>query len=53
MPERATTNREEEILKLVAEGHTSQQIADMLVISIKTVERHRANLFRKLASMTA
>jgi DNA-binding NarL/FixJ family response regulator len=47
-PGRAITDREEEILKLVAEGHTSQQIADMLVISVKTVERHRANLLRKL-----
>ena len=48
LPERAITDREEEILKLVAEGHTSQQIADMHVISVKTVERHRANLLRKL-----
>ncbi|EFL20364.1 LuxR family DNA-binding response regulator [Streptomyces himastatinicus ATCC 53653] len=48
LPERAITDREEEILKLVAEGHTSQQIADMLVISVKTVERHRANLLQKL-----
>ncbi|MFD7506675.1 response regulator [Streptomyces sp. NPDC059850] len=48
VPERAITDREEEILKLVAEGHTSQQIADMLVISVKTVERHRANLLQKL-----
>ena len=42
------TGREEEILKLVAEGHTSRQIAQMLVISVKTVERHRANLLQKL-----
>lgn len=48
IPERAITNREEEILKLVAEGHTSQEIADILVISVKTVERHRANLLEKL-----
>ena len=40
--------REEEILKLVAEGHTSKEIADLLVISVKTVERHRANLLQKL-----
>ncbi|MEV0239778.1 response regulator transcription factor [Streptomyces sp. NPDC050674] len=45
---RSLTGREEEILKLVAEGHTSQEIADLLVISPKTVERHRANLLRKL-----
>ncbi|MCW7987719.1 regulator [Streptomyces platensis subsp. clarensis] len=47
-PAKAITDREEEILKLVAEGHTSQEIADLLVISIKTVERHRANLLQKL-----
>lgn len=45
---KAITDREEEILKLVAEGHTSQEIADILVISVKTVERHRANLLEKL-----
>ncbi|WP_432590201.1 response regulator transcription factor [Streptomyces sp. HD1123-B1] len=48
IPERAITEREEEILKLVAEGHSSQKIADLLVISVKTVERHRANLLQKL-----
>ncbi|MEU0218963.1 response regulator transcription factor [Streptomyces sp. NPDC006265] len=48
LPARAITDREEEILKLVAEGHTSQEIADILVISPKTVERHRANLLQKL-----
>jgi DNA-binding NarL/FixJ family response regulator len=42
------TDREEEILKLVAEGHSSKEIAEMLVISVKTVERHRANLLQKL-----
>jgi DNA-binding NarL/FixJ family response regulator len=47
-PARAITEREEEILKLVAEGYTSQEIADLLVISPKTVERHRANLLQKL-----
>ena len=48
VPAKAITEREEEILKLVAEGHTSQEIADMLFISVKTVERHRANLLQKL-----
>ncbi|MFI0818870.1 response regulator [Streptomyces sp. NPDC021098] len=48
IPERPITGREEEILKLVAEGHSSQQIAELLVISVKTVERHRANLLQKL-----
>jgi DNA-binding NarL/FixJ family response regulator len=47
-PARPITEREEEILKLVAEGHSSKEIARMLVISIKTVERHRANLLHKL-----
>ncbi|WP_067478790.1 response regulator [Actinomadura hibisca] len=42
------TPREEEILKLVAEGHSSREIADILVISVKTVDRHRANLLAKL-----
>ncbi|SDG56275.1 DNA-binding response regulator, NarL/FixJ family, contains REC and HTH domains [Lentzea fradiae] len=48
LPPRTITDREEEILKLVAEGHSSREIADMLVISVKTVERHRANLLQKL-----
>ncbi|TXL88643.1 response regulator transcription factor [Streptomyces sp. IB2014 016-6] len=48
IPEKAVTVREEEILKLVAEGHSSKEIAEMLVISAKTVERHRANLLQKL-----
>ncbi|MGW7366114.1 response regulator [Streptomyces sp. NPDC054841] len=48
LPARAITDREEEILKLVAEGHTSKEIGDILVISTKTVERHRANLLQKL-----
>jgi DNA-binding NarL/FixJ family response regulator len=48
IPDKVITDREEEILKLVAEGHTSQEIADLLVISVKTVERHRANLLQKL-----
>jgi DNA-binding NarL/FixJ family response regulator len=40
--------RESEIVKLIAEGHTSRAIAEMLVISEKTVERHRANILEKL-----
>ncbi|MEV0976231.1 response regulator transcription factor [Streptomyces sp. NPDC049915] len=47
-PDRILTPREEEVLKLVAEGHSSQQIADLLFISVKTVQRHRANLLHKL-----
>ncbi|MFJ2112664.1 MULTISPECIES: response regulator [unclassified Streptomyces] len=48
LPDSAITPREEEILKLVAEGHTSKEIAGLLLISAKTVERHRANLLQKL-----
>lgn len=33
---------------MVAEGHSSKEIAELLVISVKTVERHRANLLQKL-----
>jgi DNA-binding NarL/FixJ family response regulator len=40
--------RENEIVKLIAESYSSRQIADALVISEKTVERHRANIFAKL-----
>jgi len=42
------TPRELEVVKLVAEGHTSDEIAAMLVISRKTVDRHRANILEKL-----
>jgi DNA-binding NarL/FixJ family response regulator len=40
--------REQEVVKLVAEGYTNKQIAETLVISEKTVERHRANVLDKL-----
>jgi DNA-binding NarL/FixJ family response regulator len=42
------TAREEEVAKLVAEAHTTEQIADLLVISPRTVERHRENILAKL-----
>jgi DNA-binding NarL/FixJ family response regulator len=42
------TPREEEVVKLVAEAHTSKQIAEILHLSEKTVENHRANAMRKL-----
>ena len=42
------TTREREILKLIAEGHTNQEIADMLVLSVATVQTHRARLMAKL-----
>jgi DNA-binding NarL/FixJ family response regulator len=47
-PEDPLTPREQEVVKLIAEGHTSEEIADILVISKKTVERHRANILEKL-----
>ncbi len=42
------TDREQEVLKLIADGSTNQEIADKLTISVKTVERHRANIMGKL-----
>ena len=42
------TPREEEIVKLVAEAHTNDEIGELLHISKKTVERHRANVLEKL-----
>jgi DNA-binding NarL/FixJ family response regulator len=48
LPEDPLTPRESEIVKLIAEGHTSREIAELLVISDKTVERHRANVLDKL-----
>jgi DNA-binding NarL/FixJ family response regulator len=42
------TQREREILKLIAEGYLNKEIADILNISIKTVEKHRANIMKKL-----
>ena len=42
------TNREREVLKLIAEGKSSKEIAALLFISVHTVERHRANLMEKL-----
>jgi DNA-binding NarL/FixJ family response regulator len=42
------TPRELQVLKLIAEAHTSKQIAQELVISVKTVERHRQNILDKL-----
>jgi DNA-binding NarL/FixJ family response regulator len=47
-PEDPLTPRELEVVKLIAEGHTSEEMADTLVISKKTVDRHRANILEKL-----
>jgi DNA-binding NarL/FixJ family response regulator len=48
LPDEILTPRELEVLKLVAEGHSTREIAEELVISPKTVERHRANILEKL-----
>ncbi|MFF5083197.1 response regulator [Actinoplanes sp. NPDC000266] len=48
IPARPVTEREEEVLKLVAEGHSTREIAELLFISVKTVERHRSNILAKL-----
>ncbi len=42
------TEREREVLTLIADGLSNQEVADRLVISVKTVERHRANILAKL-----
>ena len=42
------TNREREVLRLVAEGHTDRKVAEVLVISHRTVNRHLSNIFAKL-----
>jgi len=43
------SNREKQILKMIAEGKTSKEIADLLFISPRTVEHHRMNLMTKLS----
>jgi DNA-binding NarL/FixJ family response regulator len=48
VPNGVLTAREEQVVKLIAEGHSSKEIAATLVISVKTVERHRANVLTKL-----
>ncbi len=48
IPDSILTPREEEVVKLIAEGHSGKEIADILVISVKTVDRHRANILQKL-----
>jgi len=47
-PWETLTHRERQVLKLVAEGHQNKYIADYLCLSVKTVEKHRSNLMRKL-----
>lgn len=47
-PYRQLTEREKDVFKLLAEGHTTQEIADVLVVSPKTVAGHKANIMAKL-----
>jgi DNA-binding NarL/FixJ family response regulator len=47
------TLREREVLKLVGEGNKNKEISDYLCISVKTVEKHRSNIMRKLDAHTA
>jgi len=47
-PYQQLNDREKEVLKLVAEGHTTREIAEMLIISPKTVEWHKNRLMNKL-----
>jgi len=42
------TPRESDVVKLIAEGYTSEEIGEMLIISSRTVDRHRANVLEKL-----
>ncbi|HEU5316245.1 MAG TPA: response regulator transcription factor, partial [Chloroflexota bacterium] len=48
----ALTEREREVLALVAQGYTNQEVADRLVVSVKTVETHRAHIMSKLGLQT-
>jgi DNA-binding NarL/FixJ family response regulator len=48
MPDSILTPREEQITKLIAEGNSAKEIAEILRISVKTVDRHRANVLQKL-----
>ncbi len=47
-PFNTLTKREREVLKLIAEGHTNKEIAQMLFLSVKTIESHRTNIMEKL-----
>lgn len=47
-PSELLTPREREVLQLISEGYTNAAIAEALTISVKTVEKHRANLMAKL-----
>ena len=46
------SDREREVLRLLALGHTNQEIAKMLYLSVRTVETHRAHIMQKLRLST-
>ena len=46
------SEREREVLRLLALGHTNQEIAKMLYLSVRTVETHRAHIMQKLRLTT-
>ena len=46
------TDRQREVLRLLALGHTNQEIAEMLAISVRTAEAHRAHVLEKLRLAT-
>ena len=47
-PKQALTPRERMVLQLIAEGHSNREMAEILNLSIKTIESHRAEAMRKL-----
>ena len=53
LPWDTLTIREREVLKLIAEGRTNKQMADVLHISVKTVEKHRASTMKKIGAKRA
>jgi DNA-binding NarL/FixJ family response regulator len=48
LPQRPLSDRERQVLQLVAEGKTTKEIASLLGISVNTAESHRTNLMEKL-----
>ena len=48
MRQRELTAREEEVLRLIAQGYSNKEISSQLKIAVKTVESHKANLMQKL-----
>jgi DNA-binding NarL/FixJ family response regulator len=51
--EGALTGREKSVIQLIAEGHPNRKIAEVLSISVKSVEMHRASALKKLSSTAA